>query len=291
VEIGNALMAGQGIAAVPNSRSGSGWARVADLSEFVPTESERLGRDGDEVTPAVLRVVKSLLDSGHDVVMLSRRNSAPFGNVSYDREWSGRPKGLEHFLEYIRSFLLEEERERVTASTAHKYKGLEKAAVIVLDANADSYPLIHPNWFFLRLFGDSIQRIEAEERRLFYVALTRTQCSLVVLCDSPQRATPYLNDIRGEMEFSAVSWDDLNPVPLRDGARLEVRVYGPFDVREQLGKLGYRYEHSDTSRRMAVTAEGFTLDSLCLQPWARDGVRIEVYSEAGELLERRSAAN
>jgi DNA helicase-4 len=52
--------------------------------------------------------------------------------------------------------------------------------VIVLDAVKRSYPLIHPNWVFLRVFGDSIDSIEDEERRLFYVATTsrllKNQC-------------------------------------------------------------------------------------------------------------------
>ncbi len=123
---------------------------------------------GDEATLALLRLVRHILDSGLDLVMLSRRNDVPW-YVSYASELSGGPDGLERFTEHVRSFLPEDDRPRVKASTAHNYKGREKDAVIVLDADEGCYPLIHPNWVFLRVFGDTIERIEAEERRLFYV--------------------------------------------------------------------------------------------------------------------------
>lgn len=52
-------------------------------------------------------------------------------------------RGIDRFLSHVRSFFPTGLRERVTISTAHKYKGLEKSVVIVLDAVARSYPLIH----------------------------------------------------------------------------------------------------------------------------------------------------
>jgi DNA helicase-4 len=88
---------------------------------------------------------------------------------------------LDRFLEQVRSYLPEPDRGRVTISTTHKYKGLEQSAVIVLDALDRSYPLIHPTWVFLRVFGDTIEALEEEERRLFYVATTRAAGSLAIV--------------------------------------------------------------------------------------------------------------
>ena len=44
--------------------------------------------------------------------------------------------------------------EKISISTTHKYKGLEKAIVIILDAFERNYPLIHPEWVFFRIFGE-----------------------------------------------------------------------------------------------------------------------------------------
>jgi DNA helicase-4 len=286
VQLGNALMASHGAQAVPH-RSDPGWVRTARLSDFMPSDPERTRHNGDEATPAVLRLVKHLLDEGRDVVMLSRRNGVPW-YVNYAAGLPGGGlDGLERFAEHIRSFLPEEDRARVTASTAHKYKGLEKEAVIVLDADQGSYPLIHPNWVFLRVFGDSVAGIEAEERRLFYVALTRSQHSLVFVSDAPKSETPYLGDIRRLMPLSSVAWSTLPPVPSLCGARVEVRVSNAYEVRDQLKELGYHWNELGNYWARSMLAEGFDFEAVCLQPWARGGVCIEVYSETGGLLEWR----
>jgi DNA helicase-4 len=282
VELGNALMRGRGAPAVP-FRSDRGCVRTCRLSEFTPSAAEEERHNGDEATPTLLRLVRHILDSGRDVVMLSRRNDVPW-YVSYAPELPGGLNGLERFAEHVRSFLPEDDRPRLTASTAHKYKGLERDAVIVLDANEGSYPLIHPNWVFLRLFGDTIERIESEERRLFYVALTRSRHTLVILSDSRQRQSPYLTDIESYMKLDSIALSELPMVPSLDGARVEVQVSNAFHVRDQLKELGYRWSESAKCWCRSLLEEGFSFEALSSQSWAQPGVRIEVYSEAGKLL-------
>jgi DNA helicase-4 len=194
--------------------------------------------------------------------------------------------GVERFAEHVRSFLPEEDRKRVTASTAHKYKGRENEAVIILDADERSYPLIHPNWVFLRVFGDSIDRIEAEERRLFYVALTRSKHSLVIVSGDSGSKSPYLSDIRKHMKLKAIDWPKLPPVPSLDGERFEVRVSNAYEVREKLKELGYRWNSGGKYWYRLTMAEGFNLEELSRQRWAQSGVKIEVYSETGDLLKQ-----
>lgn len=67
VVLGNAVMHGRGIAAAASEEAGEiavGW-----LNEFRPAAAEHDRHNGDEVTPALLRVVRSLLDRGLDVVL------------------------------------------------------------------------------------------------------------------------------------------------------------------------------------------------------------------------------
>jgi len=174
----------------------------------------------------------------------------------------------------------------VDVSTTHKYKGGERSAVIVLDAVRKSYPLIHPNWVFLRVFGDRLDTIEDEERRLFYVAITRSQDSLALVSDTPTES-PFLGEIRCHTHLNSLSWADLPPSPSRDGAYLEIRVFDAYDVRDHLKDIGYRWNRAQKYWHRAVLAENFSFDVLLGQSWAREGVRVEVYSETGEHLHQR----
>jgi DNA helicase-4 len=280
VEVGNAVMHGRGEEAQPK-RSDAGQVWLCKLDEFRPSASEHTRHTGDEITPAVLRLTRNFLDRGLDVVMLSRRNGVPW-YVSYDESTADKAGALVRFQEHIHSYLPKEDRERISVSTAHKYKGLEQSAVIVLDAVERSYPLIHPNWVFLRIFGDSIESIEEEERRLFYVAVTRSK-ELLALVTEASSESPYVGDIRRQMCLDSQSWQRLAPVPSLDGARLEIRVFDAYDVKDQLKGLGYRWNSIGKYWHRAVLEEGFSFDALRSQPWARNGVRFETHSETGEL--------
>lgn len=283
VAVGNALMHGRGPVAKPE-RSDTGQVWLCKLDEFAPSAPEQARHNGDEITPAVLRLVRSFLDRGLEVVVLSRRNSVPW-YVNCDNDASGASNALTWFGEHIRSYLPEEDRGRIRVSTTHRYKGLEQPAVIVLDAVQRSYPLIHPNWVFLRVFGDSIDSIEDEERRLFYVAVTRAMDSLALVTET-LRESPFLDDIRCHAALDPLLWEDLPPVPSLDGARLEIRVFNAYGVKDQLKDLKYHWDSTGKYWHRAVLEEGFSFDALLAQSWVRHGVKVEVYDETGKLLNR-----
>lgn len=284
VEAGNALMRGLGEPAKARESAGVGECVVGWLDDFEPTAPEEERHEGDELTPAVLRLVSGFLKRGMDVVMLSRRNGLPW-YVNYTEAW--RSDGLERFQEHIRSFLPEDDRRRVTASTTHKYKGLEKPAVVVLDALDRSYPLVHPHWVFLRLFGDSIERIVAEERRLFYVALTRAEKAILLLTES-ERQSPFLDYLKAQL-VQRVDWSKFQPVGVSGCELIEVRVSNAFDVKDQLKQQGYSWagQRNLNSKywRRSLLRDGFHFErDILSQRWACGNVRIEVYTYVGELL-------
>ena len=287
VDVGNAVMSGRGPAARP-IRSDAGSALLCKLEDFRPSVSEQAVHDDDWRTPALLRLIKYFLDRGMDVVMLSRRNAAPW-YVSYGEPASRTPDRLARFLEHIRAHLPEEDRGRVEISTTHKYKGLEHPAVVVLDAVQQSYPLIHSNWVFLRAFGDSIPKIEDEERRLFYVAVTRAEHSLAILTETPSQS-PYLSDLQRRVRLTELSWEDLSPAPPLGGGRLEIRASNAYKVRGKLKALSYQWNHQEEYWCKFVPEEGFSFDTLLGQPWAQSDVRLEVYSETGELLHHKTVS-
>ena len=281
VATGNALMAGRGVAAVADKKD-PGWVRIARLADFKPSPAEQERHNGDEATPALLRLVKHFFDSGRDVVMLARTNRVPW-YVRYETDAASMAGALERFAEHIRSFFPEEDRGRLKISTSHKYKGLESPAVIILDA--DSYPLVHPNWIFLRALGDSVARIEDEERRLFYVALTRSEHSLVILSESSRRESPFLKDTRERMSTTAVAWSELPPPPSLDAPRLEIRVRAPYDqeLREQLKSRRFRWNPTDRYWWRLLPADAFDFEKLSSEPWAKGPVAIEIMTEDGQV--------
>ena len=68
--------------------------------------------------------------------------------------------------------------------TAHGSKGQEADIVIILNANSKKYPLIHPDNAFKLIFDKNwIQNSLNEEKRLFYVAMTRAKRQLYFVSD------------------------------------------------------------------------------------------------------------
>lgn len=90
------------------------------------------------------------------------------------REDAKRFTNMEDWMTYIRrrSFLLKQsQKDGITLSTMHRSKGLEWKCVYIIDCNEDVIPSKNEK---------SVQALE-EERRLFYVAVTRAKDCLHLL--------------------------------------------------------------------------------------------------------------
>jgi DNA helicase-4 len=282
VAAGNVVMRWRGKPARPREGAGRGAVRVGWLDQFQPSSVELDRHEGDELTPAVLRVVSPLLATGRSAVLLSRRNHVG-GYVRYRDAARRSVDGPERFLAHLRSYLPVDQRDRLTISTAHRYKGRESDAVVVLDAIDGAYPLVHPNWSFLRLFGDRVDSIVEADRRLFYVAVTRAQNDLFVLSES-DRASPFLDDLRRGARCEVLSWDQLAPAPSLEGERVEVRVSG-YRVRDQLSALQFQYNPRLKVWSQLLPRDGFRIEALVCQPWSGGCDSITVCDESGAVLE------
>jgi hypothetical protein len=258
---------------------------LCNLTDFRPSATEAARHNGDHITPAVLRITRHFLDRSLDVVLLSRQHDLP-REFRYDERTVAAPDSLEGFLKHVQSYLPEKDRGRVSKSTVHGYKGQEQSAVIVVDVVEWRYPLIHPTWVFRRIFGDMLDRLEAEERRLFYVAITRARDCLALVTETPAQS-PYLTDISRHIPITHLVWTDIPAVASLDGACVEIRVSNARPVKDQLKQLGYRFVWTGQYWHRAVAAESFSFDALLEQPWASTDVTIKVYSEAGQLLHQR----
>jgi DNA helicase-4 len=291
VAVGNALMLGRGLQAKA-SRQEDGRVHLVDLQAFEPNAAEQEQFPGDDLTPAVLRILGAELRAGNDAALLCRRNSIPW-YVAYGDTRSDAPRDLGRYLELIRSRLPEDLRPRVTISTVHRYKGLERKCVILVDAVEHSYPLLHPDWVFSRVFGETPSKIIDEERRLLYVAITRAADSLFVITDG-QRVSPFLNDVVGHELMSQLTWSDFPPVTPEQG-RLIVKVgnapdtagAGTYAVKDQLKASGYRWSSTGWPSWSKVMDDHFcTMEALAHEVWVKHahGIEVRVFSPSEKLL-------
>lgn len=291
VGYGNKVMEGRGAPAEASTSGGK--VLIADLDAFRQTLVEEDHHGHDAITPATLRLIRTALaESDADVVLLSRRKKLP---------WfvSDRRDGMasRSFLEHVRSFLPAAERKRVRMSTVHSFKGQEATVAIVLDAIARSFPLIHPNWIFTRVFGDTEERVIDEERRLFYVGVTRARKRLVLVTSSDRRS-PFLVDAGADEGVSDVQWDELRGYGY-GGHELTVVVRTApgtseeeFDaLKEALRQDGFAWRwrpHQGWTK--LVPRAGFDVTRLRDAAWSRRalGVEVEVVGDRGDMLEAYS---
>lgn len=293
VAVGNALMTGLGKPAVVHKQT-AGKVLVSDLNKFEPSLIEKQRHPGDIITPAVSRLANNALAAGVDVVMLCRRNALPWF-VNFQDQAVGNDRGLARYLDLVRSLFPTGLKERISISTAHRYKGLEKPMVIVLDAVARSYPLIHPDWAFSRILGDSPEKIAEEEKRLFYVALTRAVDTLVVVTDGRSKS-PFLEELERTRSLASINWADFPPVRGL-ATRLVVKIGNQeqrggaptFAIKDFLKASGYQWQSNGwPGWAKSFPADGFKIETLKSEVWAEpaDGIEIRIFDDTEALIAR-----
>ncbi len=283
VKNGNVLMDGMGKPARPHKES-EGGVFVADLDGFGPTPLEDEFHFGRLIMPAVLRLVRRSIEKGDDVTLLSRTNDVPGFADRYEDEATADARGLDVFLERVRSYFEEGLRERVSISTVHRYKGLEKDAVVILDAFEWRYPLIHPDWIFTRIFGDNLRKIIREERRLFYVAVTRPIKELIIVTDRKDMA-PFLETLEGGGPLSEIDWDELSPVLKTSKVVVKVgnrkgSIQPTLRIKESLKATGYRWRPRGWKCwAKSFPEENFDAENLKSEEWTSraDGIEVRIF--------------
>ncbi len=298
VNIGNTLMLGQGQPAEAHAlEPGHVW--LADVDEFPSSRSENARHVNDNITPMVLRIAAKALNQGKDVVLLSRTNRLPWDfDYSAFQEDVRDTQATEivRFGQMVRSFFHETERSHIKVSTTHSFKGLQGKVVVVLDAVAGCYPLIHQDWIFMRVLGESIAQITDESRRLFYVALTRAVETLVIFT-AKQKKSPFLQNIEKQMRLTPIRWKDFPPVSAQS-ERLIVMVGNQPDrgstpttnIKDLLKQEGYRYSNTRNwpCWVRGFPAEGFSVELLQNSNWSSNanGVEIRVVDEQDNLVKQ-----
>jgi DNA helicase-4 len=155
--------------------------------------------DGRNPSEAGLRQARSLklctqiiLDDPYQKTLLLARTGIVYGMNSTD--FRGR---LIAVLSSLLDLKPESLEKNIAVMTAHGSKGQEAYRVIILDVTRKQFPKIHPDNFLFELFGVTPQSVLEEERRLFYVAMTRAQHALYLVTEKGDES-PYLDVINNQ---------------------------------------------------------------------------------------------
>jgi DNA helicase IV len=204
--------------------------------------------------------------------------------------------GIKRFANMIHSHFSEDQRPRIKVSTTHGFKGLQGKVVVVLDAVAGRYPLIHPDWIYLRVLGESLSEIVAESRRLFYVAVTRAADTLIIFTDQ-RRQSPFLENLREQIQLPKINWAEFPPVTPQTGRLIVMVGNQPYrgsdptlGIKELLIQEDYRYSNTKNwpCWMKSFAVDDFSLDLLKKSTWSSSarGVEIRILDDRGTLIEK-----
>jgi DNA helicase-4 len=273
------------------TRLESGSIAIGYTDQIKPSLSEMVSYEQDIETIALLRIIKNCLEKDQEVVMLRRTNNDPWSiSRHYSKETPLRDKD---FLAFVRNQFPAEKRHTITLSTAHKYKGKESQVVIVLDAVRRKYPLIHPDWIYNEILGENIVEIKNEERRLFYVAITRAADELIFLSKTGAKSE-FLLELEKSIPLRKLSWQKLAPIkPIKNDQKI-IRLANCFDIKEELKPLGYQW---DSSNKIWYKAYYGTRDDIlrtlqelpCFGTKSANHVRVDLDDEFFQLVFRGEA--
>jgi DNA helicase-4 len=220
VEAGNRLMAGRGAEALPHV-SEPGTIQIAFIDRtWIERRKDHLAFRLDEpfrnlgTTAAFFKTLYQLaipdLAAGRTVGVLFRTNHYSGNSISELEQAFGR---LIAYFGWPEENIRTWRRERLAFSTVHRAKGSQWHTVFVVDPVPGSFPLLQPDALeVFRFFGDTVERAEEDERRLFYVAITRAERRLVFITDSESvNESPYLASFRKLIEVTQVVGTPLKP--------------------------------------------------------------------------------
>jgi DNA helicase-4 len=155
--------------------------------------------------------------------------------------------------------------------------------------------LIHPDWPFFRIFGDSPLTLAQDDRRLLYVALTRAVESLVVITESGAQS-PFLEEMRSRRTMSSLPWQSFPAVA--DGASRRLLLVikdatnrkfgaqtGTFPIKDLLQACRYQYQGVAKRWEKSVDQVLFDLASIQAESWTGVAMDVEanIYDESETL--------
>ncbi|MBQ3433048.1 ATP-dependent helicase [Candidatus Saccharibacteria bacterium] len=146
-----------------------------------------LGREPKRKTVRYVKTVVELMRANwkaQEIMLLHRNNEMNLEGMSL----VGLTRGLKWGLERMGVMSAEEFDAKVRVMTMHKSKGLEAEVVIILEADEGVIPKLHPDTLLYGMFGETLNVALDDQKRLFYVAMTRAKRRLYIIHDGSSGA-------------------------------------------------------------------------------------------------------
>lgn len=154
--------------------------------------------------------------------------------------------------------------------------------MLLVDAVSRSYPLIHPRYVFFEPLGQTKIEIISEEKRLFYVAMTRAKKSLVIFTEKGNES-PFLKDnILSKINLKIL---DINriPPPKRKGNHYAVSIYnkdyqnnGTYKIKSYLRENSYQWNPAKRVWIKYISAKYFSKERLLSESWIKNANNISI---------------
>ncbi|MDB4040878.1 UvrD-helicase domain-containing protein [Methylophilaceae bacterium] len=255
--------------AIPVSTN-NGIIQLAYLEKFkqIPYEIEE---HTYPILSAAIRIVSNIIyNSGLDIVILSRTKRIP----GYHPKSESKDH-LKEFRSEIIMHLDEKLKNKVLVSTVHSYKGMESDVVVVIDAKERNYPLIHPDWVFNKVLGETIEELISSERKLFYVAMTRAKKRLIILT-SKSEESPFLEEI---FDKNSVNLDWKN-YPITPNVYLKNKVYiyvskgNSHSLRSDLKDDNFKFNLEDSRWFKILNEQEYSSKVVTNSKWTHKAINI-----------------
>ncbi len=185
---------GKGIVEFMNqSIQGMGLPNLEYHNEFDNVDIRILDFDGEEAEREF--VMENILNSGtpnEEIFVLARTN-----RQLMELSQSMKRKNIPHFVREDTSVGKIEKAEdkvgKVTLASVHAIKGLETKKVFVIGANEQNFPCKASDHPAIEMVKNDNYNKEEEERRLFYVAISRAK-KILYITYSGKKPTHFIND-------------------------------------------------------------------------------------------------
>lgn len=157
--------------------------RVSAEDRILREATERMGCA--VVKKSMVRYLKTVLMivaqnlGAKEILILHRNNETNIGGASL----VGFGEGLKWGLDRLGVMSSEIFEEKVKLMTMHKSKGLEADIVIILEADEGVIPKLHPDTMLYGIFGETNEVALDDQKRLFYVAMTRAKRQLYIISE------------------------------------------------------------------------------------------------------------
>jgi len=199
IETSNTLMKFDGVPAKPVLEEDGEVLKLNIDKTFINKENNSdliysFKKDAGQIKAKYLKTVHRLIRLNPDktFLILSRLNKISGAN-------------LESEFAYKLLRMKTVDKSKIRVMTIHKSKGLEADIVIILRAINGIMPFIHPDFEIMTALNKTYEEIEDEEKKLFYVALTRAREKAYILTES-RLETVYLK----ELNLKEINFRDLN---------------------------------------------------------------------------------